>query len=330
MGVVVLACVCAGAGVALFLRAVFAPVPRLRDLEAGQLRPTGRVASSDDGPFVSLSRTLVAWLPEEQVFLGDITADLRILRKSLSAHVAEKVMVAGAAAVAPFAFWVLMALGPQVSVPMPVVLVAAVACAVGGFMFPDVALRDQAREARDDFISAFASYLDLCRILLGASDGPESALEKAAAIGEGWPFHEIRSALLLAKGDASIRHWDALSQLGDEIDVRELREFAAAMSATATSASQPATLAARAENLRDKTLASIAGEAEAATEKMDMPNSLLAMAFTVFILYASLFVTQGGNSPIDPGAPSLQERDQTGSVQTTTVADDGVGFLRGN
>jgi tight adherence protein C len=142
-------------------------------------------------------------------------------------------------------------------------------------------------------VAAFASYLNLSAILVGASDGPESALEKAAAQGQGWAFAEIRAALEIARGDASVKHWDALGQLGEDIDVRELREFAAAMSSTATAASLPETLRARADNLMNKVMSSIEGEAETATDRMSMPMMLLVFGLMVYVMYGALFSTFG-------------------------------------
>lgn len=269
--------------VTLLLRGVFAPAPKLRDLADG----TYRARSAQVGMQTRLREWLLRALPPDAALPRTLHADLRITRTVEENHVVSKFGTAAMFGALGVAVTLLPRLA-DVELPMLAAVPVGLVAAVGGFFVPDLAVRDQAKTRRREFVSAFAAYLDLTRILMGASDGPESALEKAAERGHGWVFAEIRRALDLARGDQTMQHWDALGQLGAELDIVEVREFADSMAATATSSGLPATLGARASTIRHKALREIEGNANANTEKTDMPMTMLTLSSTLFIMFAAL------------------------------------------
>lgn len=284
-----------GAGIALVLRGVFAPQPKLASLADGSYRTTLR--ANQEGLGAALRARLLLLLPPETYLQGDLASAMRITRTSAEKHVVSKFLTGVVAFFLPIVGWVVFT-ALEYDINVLLVFGASAVLSLVGFKFPDMAVRDQAKEKRDDFLAAFAAYLNLSAILVGASDGPESSLEKAANMGSGWVFAELRGAIEIARGDATIKHWDALGQLGEDIDVRELREFAAAMAATSTAASLPVTLRARAENLQNKVMSGIEGDAEAATDKMTVPMMLMVFALMIYVMYGALFsaFSTGGGS----------------------------------
>ena len=286
-----LVAVAVGAGVTLIARGIFAPAPKLRDIADGTYRQRRAIASAGAS---SRFRTWIEnALPENLTLPASLHADLRLTRTVEEAHTVAKFGSAATSAVIGLVLVAMFGLfGWNAAWALPLVPGLGVA----GFFLPDVAVRSQAAERRSEFLSAFAAYLDLTRILMGASDGPESALEKAADQGQGWVFAELRRAVDQAKNDQSLKHWDALAALGAEFDILELREFADGMAAAATSAGVPATLGARAAAMRNKALRSIEGQADQKTEMMDVPLTLLTAASTIFIMYAALSLASAPTS----------------------------------
>ncbi|WP_199920560.1 MBL fold metallo-hydrolase [Streptomyces sp. NRRL S-481] len=67
------------------------------------------------------------------------------------------------------------------------------------FITPDLAVRDQAKRAREEFAHALSAYLDLVALKRAADAGPAEALEKAAEVGEGWPFLYLQGTLRRAR-----------------------------------------------------------------------------------------------------------------------------------
>ena len=112
-------------------------------------------------------------------------------------------------------------------VRLPVVVPVAGSLALAGVLFlvVDLVVRDQAAEARGQMRRALCSYLDLVSLRRDASEGPTIALERAAALGEGWVFRRITDALVAARlaGDPP---WDGLRRLAADTGVGELADVA--------------------------------------------------------------------------------------------------------
>lgn len=175
-------------------------------------------------------------------------------------------------------------------VRLPVVVPAAgsVLLAAGLFFFPDLVVRDEAKEARGQMRRALCSYLDLVSLRRDASEGPTIALERAAALGTGWVFRRIRDALVGARL-AGEQPWDGLRRLGADTGVGELTDVAdIAVIAAVEGASIAPTLRARAESLRVELLAEEEALANTSSEKLTAPVALLSIAFLLLFLYPSL------------------------------------------
>lgn len=211
--------------------------------------------------------TLIGWTPE--------------------GYAARKLGLAAFGAVfVPLLTAVLGVLGVRLPVVMPTA--GSLALAVVLFFVVDLVARDQAAEARGQMRRALCSYLDLVSLRRDASEGPTIALERAAALGEGWVFRRINDALVAARlaGDPP---WDGLRRLAADTGVGELADVAdIAAVAAVEGASIAPTLRARAQSLRVQLLAEEEAAANTASEKLTAPVALLSIAFLLLFLYPAL------------------------------------------
>src|SRR5207248_1183331 len=119
---------------------------------------------------------------------------LRVVGRSLEAHLATKVGAAAFMVALPAAAAGVMALG-GVRLPAVITVWASAVLGTAGFFLPDVLTRAEAEERRRDLRHALGSFLDLVVIVLAAGGGVSSALTMAAGTGDGWAFEHLRRAL---------------------------------------------------------------------------------------------------------------------------------------
>lgn len=175
-----------------------------------------------------------------------------------------------------------------VAPPGAVLGVAAVLVAVGGFVLPDLLLRDEAEKRRRAFRHALSSYLDLVNVILAGGGGIETSLHAAAEAGDGWAFASIRRALDRARL-TNRSPWDTFAELGDDLGIEELAELAASVELAGSQGARiRASLAAKADSLRGHQVAETEAAAEAATERMTIPVAVLLFGFLVFIAYPAV------------------------------------------
>ncbi|MEU9221948.1 type II secretion system F family protein [Streptomyces sp. NPDC048376] len=175
-----------------------------------------------------------------------------------------------------------------ISLPFYVPAVAGLAVAGLLFLIPDLAVRDQARRAREEFAHALVAYLDLVALKRAADAGPTEALEKAAAVGRGWPFLYLQGALRRAQLE-KIPPYQALSELASEYELPALDDVADIMRGSATDgAAVYKALRARTAALSAELLADQAAEANAASEKMTAPGALLAVLVMLLMAFPAV------------------------------------------
>ncbi len=240
-----------------------------RQQAAGTARFTGRL---DAAP---------RWLPVPR-------ADLRLLGQDASAWLATKIAygVAGLA-IAPVLSGVLELGG----LPVPWMLPAGGSLALGTLLFwlPDIVTRVNARERRADFRHALTSYLDLVALERGAGAAPTEALEAASAVGGGWPFERLRTALDQAR-KAGLPPWDGLSVLAAEIGITELADVAEIAGVAGHEGARILdTLTARAESMRAQALTAMKARAGARSTTMVLPIALLAGGFLVLLIFPDFY-----------------------------------------
>ncbi len=222
-----------------------------------------------------------------------LRSDLRVCDRTIERHALDKLVGGVAGLAGPTLMGVVLGLG-GVSVPAGVLMIAALSLAVGGFLLPDFLLRGKAKVRRDAFRHALSAYLDLVNVLLAGSAGIETALEAAASAGDGWVFVELRATLERAR---VLRQspWDAFASLGITFGIEELSELAASVRlAGQQGAKVKASLAAKAASLRSHQLARTEAQAQAAGERMALPNVVMFVGFLVFIGYPAVVSIIGG------------------------------------
>jgi tight adherence protein C len=98
----------------------------------------------------------------------------------------------------------------------------------------------------------------------------------------------IRDTLEAAKLQG-ITPWAALGQLGEEVDVDELRDLSAALALVAEDGAKVReSLTARASSMRHRELADAEAKAEARSQSMLVAQLLLCAGFLVFLVYPAI------------------------------------------
>ncbi|MFC8660780.1 type II secretion system F family protein [Streptomyces sp. NPDC057199] len=175
-------------------------------------------------------------------------------------------------------------------VSLPFYVPAGAGLLIAGLLFitPDLAVRDQAKRAREEFAHALSAYLDLVALKRAADAGPAEALEKAAEVGLGWPFLFLQGALRRARMEKIPPH-QALTELAAEYKLPVLDDVADIMRGSATDgAAVYKALRARTSALNAELLADQAAEANAASEKMTAPGALLAVLVMLLMAFPAV------------------------------------------
>lgn len=281
----------AGAGLGLWMLLVWAIPPRPAlgtRLARATTPPVEPIAATQDTHWTTaLGRPFVPGLRALGLPGVSIARDLLVLGRSTDTHVAAKAILALAGLLAPWLLQSLLALG-GLPLGFEVPLVAAMLLAALGFLTPDLEVRAKAARLRAEFRTGLSAFLDLVWITMAGGAGIESALTDAAAIGHGPAFTQLRRALAAAHLTRAAP-WAALHQLGEELDISELAELAASVSLAGTEGARVrASLAAKAHAVRTHHVTDAEAQAQAATERMAMPVTLLFLGFLAFIAYPAV------------------------------------------
>lgn len=177
-----------------------------------------------------------------------------------------------------------------VGVRLPFGLPVGAGLVLGGvfFFLPDLNLRQDATTARASLRQATGVFLELVAMERLADAGPSEALDRAAGIGGSPQFTRIRDALLRAElaGQPS---WVGLTDLAAATGVTELGDVADIMRlAGRDGAAVYTTLRARAASLRTQLLTAATAKANAASEHMVVPVSLLGLCFMALLGYPAI------------------------------------------
>lgn len=273
-----------GAGVWVCARALW-PEPRPLRVAAAEVRmPRAARDPTSAGELATWIRR-VAW----RLAGGTsprMAADLAVTGRSAVRHTLDKLgyLVAG------------VLIGGLASAVLPLVgggaswypLAATVALAAVGFVAPDLALRSQAQGARRRWSHALTVYVDIVAISLAGGAGVDDALYGAASAGQGPEFDALGAALLAARTRRRTL-WNALDELGRQLDVTALRELAASIDLAGETGSRiRETLLAKAKAMRNRQLADAETDAQRATETMGVAPALMAVAAVVLIGYPAV------------------------------------------
>ncbi|CAL8978649.1 hypothetical protein CELL_02924 [Cellulomonas sp. T2.31MG-18] len=279
-----------GAGLVVILAGLAPARPDLADA-VHRLLPTDAEARipAADPPQGRLGRLKAQTLPRAAQALGlaRFAMDLRTVQLRPEDLAAKKIgYTLVGLAFPPVMSAVLLLTG--IRLPFAVPAAAGLVLAGVFFFLPDLALRQDAAKARAGLRAATCVFLELVAMERLADAGPTEALDRAAAIGGSAQFTRIGDALLRAElaGQPS---WTGLSDLAAETGVSELADTADIMRlAGRDGAAVYTTLRARAASLRTQLLASATAHANAASEHMVVPVSLLGLCFMALLGYPAL------------------------------------------
>lgn len=237
--------------------------------------------------FASLADRLETMAAERGWVLGQQRADLALMGRTRGTHLATKVVTAfGLFLLAPFVWTTLTIAG----VPLPNALpaFAALLFAAFGFFLPDLALKQEAKAKRRDFQRTVGIFLDLVSMNLAGGRGLPEALLAAASVGDHWSLIRIRQALANARLYGTTP-WAALGQLGEELDIEELKELSGALVLAADDGAKIRTsLSARAATLRRRELTQAEGEEGEKSQSMLVAQMLISTAFLIFLAYPAI------------------------------------------
>jgi Flp pilus assembly protein TadB len=171
---------------------------------------------------------------------------------------------------------------------------AGLLLAVLFFFLPDLELKSKADKRRKDFRHAIGSFLDLFAMNLAGGRGVPEALMAASDVGTGWAYWRIRDSLATARITGQTP-WRALSGLGEEVGITELRDLAAALSLVAEDGAKVReSLVARAASLRRRELSDLQGEAGERSQSMLVAQLVLCAGFLIFLVYPVVGLLLGG------------------------------------
>ncbi len=277
----------AGAGVFLLLWELMPSSPDLGKALERLDGTTYVVEIQEEAP--SLSSRMGVWMQRRlqgrQIpGLRASEQDLAILGKPRHVMLGEKTMGAlTGLLLVPTLYSVMLMMG--ISLPFAIPAVAAPLLALGGWILPDMLVRDQAAEAREDFARSASAYLDLLSIGRISGMMANEAMFSSAQISQNWAFRRISSALNRARW-AGARTWDALEDLEEEIGVPEVGDIADIVRLSGEGGAQIyETLRGRAKSMRSTQLSREHALANKQSERMTVPMTLTSIIMLVAVAY---------------------------------------------
>lgn len=278
----------AAAAGALIGLAVGAAMPARRDLASVLDRLD---VATTSGPLLPTPATTTGTLPERvgTRLLGELrgritlpTKDLNLLRISPAEHLGKKTLFALYGMLLPQLLQALLALAGS---PLPFALPTLVSLALAGlfWFWPGKEVARDAAAARRIVRHAAASYLERVALARIANSGAAQALTQTAEVGDGFIFVRMRQVFHQADL-AGVTMWDALKQLGDELDIPELTRPADTLALAGDGAAVYTTLQAQARQLRIALLSDAKAEANAASAAMILPVTAGVILMLVFVM----------------------------------------------
>ncbi|WP_351230079.1 type II secretion system F family protein [Streptomyces sp. NPDC002133] len=208
--------------------------------------------------------------------------DLNLLRISPAEHLGKRVLFALYGLLLPQLVQALLALA---GVAFPYAVPALISLGLGGlfWFWPGKEVARDAAEARLIVRHAAASYLERVALARIANSGAAQALTQTAEVGDGWIFARMRQTFHQADL-AGVTVWDALKQLGNELDIPELTRPADTLALAGDGAAVYATLQAQARQLRIALLSDAKAQANAASAAMVLPVTFGVILMLIFVM----------------------------------------------
>ena len=274
------------AGIALMLwRLVPAPT-HLGDAIA-RLRPTLLDITTHDSAHKPDTETRIGdWALKHvpAVAWGSVPErDLAILQRTSTSFYGSKITAATIGLIiGPLLTLAAMAVG--VDVPFAIPVIGSLGLGAVMWLMPGAEVRDKARRARAEFSYALGAFVEMLALERLSGSGVPQALQRAADIGDSWAFQRI--AATLKRTEYTGRNpWDALEDLGKELDLTDLVDLADIMRLAGADGTQIyGSLRARAAAMRNALLTSHIAAANRAGERIAIPVGLLVIVLSIALI----------------------------------------------
>lgn len=286
-----------GLGIALLVVRLVPNAPDVLDVvrryspEAARERAVIRADPATNGTVERMGLWAMRRLPA--FALGKTpTKELLLLRIPVHQHYGNKVVYALVGLVLPPLlgyFFILL----QFPVPFVLPAIGSVVAAAVFSMFPDINVRGDAKIARAEFGRALGVYIDLVALERLSGAGARQAMESAAEVGDSWVYTRIAEELQRSRW-SGIAPWDALQNLSDELGLPELGDLADVMRMSGEGSQVYENLRARSTAMRSALLNTERSNANAMSERINMPMSMLGVVFMVILITPALLRVMGG------------------------------------
>ncbi|MGW0651153.1 type II secretion system F family protein [Streptomyces umbrinus] len=209
-------------------------------------------------------------------------SDLKLVRISAAEHIGKRVLFALYGLLAPQLLQALLAFA---GTPFPFAVPAGVSLLLGALLWfsPGQDVKRDAAAARLIVRHAAASYLERVALARVANSGAGQALTQTAEVGDGWIFQRMRQVFDHAEL-AGVTPWDALKQLGEELDIPELTRPADTLALAGDGAAVYTTLQSQARQLRIALLSDAKAQANEASAAMVLPVTLAVILMLAFVM----------------------------------------------
>lgn len=209
--------------------------------------------------------------------------DLALLGRSKATFYGSKIISALIGlVVAPLLSIFLMVLG--LAPPIVVPTLGSLALAALMWFLPNNELKDQARKAREEFSVALAAFVEMVALERLVGSTVPQALDHAAVAGDSWAFKRI-ATVLRKTHYTGVSPWEALADLGNDLDLADLVDLADIMRLGGADGTQVYdSLRARATAMRNATLNAQIARANAAAERIAVPVGLLVIVLALTLV----------------------------------------------
>ncbi|MYX20445.1 type II secretion system F family protein, partial [Streptomyces sp. SID8380] len=167
--------------------------------------------------------------------------------------------------------------------PLPLPAAVGLVLAVVLWLAPGHDVTREAAAARLVVRHAAASYLERVALARISNSGAAQALTDTADVGDGWIFARMRAVFAEAEL-AGVTPWDALKQLGEELDIPELTRPADTLALAGDGAAVYSTLQAQARQLRVALLSDAKAKANEASASMILPVTAAVILMLMFVM----------------------------------------------
>lgn len=215
---------------------------------------------------------------------------LELRGRTISDFVAEKLLLAIFGLVVPQLYqMVRLVLGRGLSaVPVGAGLLLMVA----GFFWPDLSLRRDQDDARDDARQAVLSFFDLVTLERLANQSAIASLHAAASMSDSIMFTKVRGALDRARLEQR-PPWSDLERLADEMQLPEIRDLSDVLRLDEQGAALAGALRSRVHELRDAQLTREKVRAQAVSESMTLWMVIPSFVIGVLLIAPPLLRMSG-------------------------------------